>query len=332
MPIRRVIASVAITFNVASVLVLAMLLGLPDASLWMRNILFVRPLMLAELERVVALPPEGLKPSSGNSVFGSSGSSVVQRVQEICRDRSTECASRTLAAYLASIGRSRGCGSYRTQADLVEGVLAGGGCCSDVVKTFLLLAPELGFAAREVHIPSHTSAEVWDEARRRWIWIDPFIGYQAFANDQLLSHIDIYNRFSEGRPVQFSLIQSKLSGAIPSSSNYAGYRPAAYQAVFYTPTNSLKQSAALSDWLGGTPLPKPVRELVLYLTVKPPLLATASGFNFFLLSMARSSALAWLLAWLSSLLILIVQALYHRKAGIAPSQDNLKQPTEAPQV
>ena len=131
MPIRRVIASVAITFNIASVLVLAMLLRVPDASLWIRNILFVRPLLVAELEREVALPQDRLEPSSGNSVLGSSGSSVVQRVQEICRDRSTECASRTLGAYLASIGRRRGCGSYSTQADLVEGVLAGGGCCSE---------------------------------------------------------------------------------------------------------------------------------------------------------------------------------------------------------
>jgi hypothetical protein len=323
MLIRRAIASVAITFNIASVLVLALLMRLPDAQLWMRNTLFVSTRTLAELELEVARPPKGLaaaSPSSGNK----HGSSLEARIKELCRGGATDCAPKSLAAHLASLERTGGCGTYGTQADLVEGVLAGGGCCSDVVKTFLILAPNLGFAAREVHIPSHTTAEVWNESIRRWIWIDPFIGYQAFGNDRPLSHLDIYQRFTEGSSVQFSLIQSRLPGAIPPTSNYPGYRPTAFQAIFYTSASSLERSAAFGDWLADTPLPKPVRELLLYLTVKPPLLATASGFNLFLLLMARSAALAWLLAWLSSSLILIVLAFDRCKPAIAASQGNLE--------
>lgn len=322
MLIRRVIASFAITFNIASVLVLVLLMRLPDAQLWMRNTLFVSPRILAELELEVARPPKSIaaSPSSGKKL----GSLLVARIKELCRGGATGCAPKSLAAHLASLERTGGCGAYGTQADLVEGVLAGGGCCSDVVKSFLLLAPDLGFSAREVHIPSHTTAEVWDESSRRWIWIDPFIGYQAFSNDRSLSHLDIYQRFAEGSTVQFSLIQSRLSGAIPPTPNYAGYRPNAYQALFYTPVESLERSAAFGDWLAGTPLPKPARELLLYLTVKPPLAASASGFNLFLLLMARSAALAWLLAWLSSSLILILLAFDRSKPVIAASQGNLE--------
>ena len=294
---------------------------LPDASLWIRNTLFVKPRGLAELERQIALPPEGFITVSKENKHSSS---LVARVQAICKAEAADCAPKTLAAHLASLERRGGCGAYGSQADLVEGVLAGGGCCSDVVKTYLLMAPALGFSAREVHIPSHTTAEIWNETSRRWIWIDPFIGYQAFGNDRPLSHLDVYQRFAEGKSVQFSLIQSTLSSAIRPTHNYPGYRPAAYQAIFYTPAGSLERSTAFGDLLAGTPLTKPIRELLLYLMVKPPLLASASGFNLFLLLMARAAALAWLLAWFSSSLVLIVLGFDRRKPILAASQRNLE--------
>jgi hypothetical protein len=303
MSAKLILASVAIAFNTVSVICLASLAGFPDASLWIRNTLFVRPRTLSELEHEVAKPPKRLLSSSRDA---TPDSLLVARIRELCRSEASDCAPRSLAVHLASQERRGGCGTFATQSDLVEGVLAGGGCCSDVVKTFLLLAPELGFVAREVHIPTHTTAEVWNEGSRRWIWIDPYIGYQAFGNEQPLSHIDIYKRFAKGEPVQFTLIESSLSDDIRPVPDYDVYLPTAYNAIFYTPVGSLEQSAAFGDLLRGAALPKPVRELLLYVTVKPPLLASASGFSLFLLLIARYALLAWLFAWLSSSLLLIL--------------------------
>jgi hypothetical protein len=301
MKIRRLIGAAAILFNIASVVSLAPLLSQPDAALWLRNAIFIRPRKLAELSEAVSEAPR----RETRSKPPMADLAVIEKVQAICVDREPDCAPKTLAAMLSTLKRRGGCGTYQTQAELVSGVLKGGGCCSDIVKAFLLLARQLGFAAREVHIPNHTTAEFWDEASQRWIWIDPFIGYQAFYAGQPLSHLEVYKNFYAGRSVQFSLIDSPWPIPVPPSANYAGYRPAFYQAIFYTPQDSLERSGRLGDWLGGTPLPKAVREAILYLTVKPPLLASATGFNYFLLVMARAASMAWLLAWLSSTLVLL---------------------------
>lgn len=305
MAIRRLIGAGAILFNIASVLSLAPLLSQPDAALWFRNAIFVRARALADLQEAVSEAPR----RESRSEPPMADLAVIEKIQDLCAGRGSDCAPKTLAAMLASLERRGGCGIYQTQAKLVSGVLQGGGCCSDVVKTFLLLAGQLGFAAREVHIPSHTTAEFWDEASQRWIWIDPFIGYQAFAAGQPISHLEVYQHFTAGRSVQFSLIESAWSMPIPPYPNYPGYRPVLYQAIFFTPQDSLQRSRRLGDWLGGTPVPKAAREAILYLTVKPPLLASATGFNYFLLVMARAAAMAWLLAWLSSTFVLLTMGL-----------------------
>ena len=124
------------------------------------------------------------------------------------------------------------------------------------------------------------------------MWFDPFIGYQAFDGTEPLSHLDIYQRFMDGLPVQFLLIESAWPGAILTKANYQGYRSASCQATFYTPLDSLCRSANFGDRLSRLPLPKAIRKLVLYFTVKLPLLAAAKGFNYFLLVMARLAALA----------------------------------------
>jgi hypothetical protein len=318
MSTRPSILVVAAIFNLASLLSLAQLARLPDASLWLRNALFAQPKPLREMERLVIRPPSLPLAAS----MPSTGLPSVEKVRELCARHGPACAPKTLAAALATRKRSGGCGSFRGQSQLVSGVLAGGGCCSDVVKTFLLLSRELGFTSREVHIPSHTTAEVWDSVGQRWIWIDPFMGYQAFAGDRALSHMEIYQRFSSGLPVQFVPIQSAWPLPILSAPNYQGHRPASYGFLFYTPADSLDRSARLSDWLGGTPLPRPLRESLLYLTVKPPLLATAAGFNFFLLVMARYALLAWVLAWFSSTLLVLVLMTSRRQTSLASTKQS----------
>jgi hypothetical protein len=321
MALRSLIRAAAILFNITSVLSLAPLLSQPDAALWLRNAIFVRPRGLEDLREAVSQAPR----RESKIELPMADPAVIEKIQDLCAGRGSDCAPKTLAAMLASLERRGGCGTYQTQAKLVSGVLQGGGCCSDVVKTFLLLSGLLGFTAREVHIPNHTTAEFYDEASQRWIWIDPFIGYQAFAAGQPLSHLKIYQHFLAGRSLQFSLIESPWPMPIPPSPNYAGYRPALYQAIFYTPQGSLERSARLGDWLGGTAVPKPVREAILYLTVKPPLLATATGFNYFLLVMARAAAMAWLLGWLSSTLVLLTMGLTRlQRAPKDPSRAQIR--------
>lgn len=308
MVIRRLIGAAAILFNIASVLSLAPLLSQPDAALWVRNIIFARPRALDDLEEEVSAVFAPLPPRRESKLLVADPA-VIRKVQDLCSGRSSDCAPKTLAAMLATLERRGGCGNYQNQAELVSGVLQGGGCCSDVVKTFILLSGQLGFVAREVHIPNHTTAEFWDEVSQRWTWIDPFIGYQAFAAGQPLSHLEVYQHFNEGRAVQFSPIESLWSMSIIPSTNYVGYRPALYQAIFYTPQGSLERSGRFGDFLGSIAVPKTLREAILYLTVKPPLLASATGFNYFLLVMVRAAAMAWLLAWLSSTLVLLILGL-----------------------
>ncbi len=207
----------------------------------------------------------------------------------------------TLAARLATLPRQGGCGIYATESLMVGGVLQGGGCCSDFVKTFILLAGELGIAAREVHIPRHTTAEYWDSAQQRWIWIDPFIGYQAFSeleDGSSLSHLDVYQHFLNGNSVSFRLIESPWPMPIEPTPGYQGHLPSQYQFIFYTPEDSWRRSAPLSDWLGQLGIPKPIKELALYLTVKPRLLVTGVEQNFFLLQTWRLLAVVGFLAWI----------------------------------
>jgi hypothetical protein len=297
---RRIAYISAALFNFGSLAAVPLIIGRPDSSLWLRNILFVRPVSLAGLEREIVQPPLLRRPVDHSAL----GSQVIRRVQAACLNEASDCHPKALAAYLASLERFGGCGVYSTRNELVDGVLAGGGCCSDIVKAYLVLAGRLEFSAREVHIPSHTSVEYWDKNQRRWVWIDPFIGYQAISEGQFLSHLDVYKRFLSGLSVQFRLIESPLNLQIRPVFNYADYRPIAYQAVFYTQAESFGYVAIFSDFIAGVSFPKALHELVLYLTIKPSMLMTSSGFNLFIIMMARGVLWAWIFAWLSSSMLL----------------------------
>lgn len=299
--LRRITYILAALFNFGSLAAVPLIIGRPNSSLWLRNVLFVRPFPLAGLEREIGQPPPFRRPIDHEEL----GLQVIRRVQAACVSQASDCHPKALAAYLASLERLGGCGVYSTRNGLVDGVLAGGGCCSDIVKTYLVLAGRLEFSAREVHIPGHTSAEYWDKNQRRWVWIDPFIGYQAISEGQFLSHLDVYKRFLSGLSVQFRLIDSPLNRQIRPVSNYPGYRPINYQAIFYTQIESFDRVAIFSDFLAGARLPKVLHELVLYLTIKPSLLMTSSGFNFFTIMMARWALWAWIFTWLSSSMLLV---------------------------
>ena len=305
--LRRIAYISAALFNFGSLAAVPLIISRPNSSLWLRNVLFVRPLPLAGLERDIGQPPPFRRPIDHEEL----GLQVIRRVQAACLNQASDCHPKALAAYLASLERLGGCGVYSTRNGLVDGVLAGGGCCSDIVKTYLVLAGRLEFSAREVHTPGHTSAEYWDKSQRRWVWIDPFIGYQAISESQFLSHLDVYKRFLSGLPVQFRLIDSPLNRQIRPVSSYPGYRRVAYQAVFYTQAESFGYVAIFSDFLAGARLPKALHELVLYLTIKPSLLMTSSGFNFFIIMMARWALWAWIYS--SLLLVFMLSLMLERR-------------------
>lgn len=291
---------IAITLNLFSILAASLILREPHSSLWLRNIIFSIPKPLTEVSASVALPPSSVDNHIQNL---SLDLPVLEQVRQLCNGRNSLCAAYTLAGYLATRSKNNDCVPYATQAELLHHVLSGRGCCSDVVKTFLLLLPSFGIQAREVHIPNHTSVEIWDPSVQRWVWIDPFIGYQAFQSENPLSHMDIYVSFQQGKNLEFRTIKSEWPNPITPTPNYEGHRPSYYQFLFYTPANSLNHSSPLSDTLGSLGLNHIIREIILYLSVKPPLTATASGFNLFLLISLRYLMLAFLLCWISSSLL-----------------------------
>lgn len=287
--------------NIPAAAISAAILRFPNSALFIRNSVFVAPLVLPLLAARVNTPPPPIRTKFQASSNDRAAIYLKKAILSLCSNGQLQCIATTLAARLATLPRTGGCGIYPTEASMVKGVLEGGGCCSDFVKVFILLAGDMGVSAREVHIPRHTTAEYWDEVTQQWIWIDPFIGYQALAPDRsgaLLSHLDVYQRFLSGEPVDFKLIRSPWPGTIQPTRAYQGHLPSSYQFIFYTPEGSLASSRWLSDQLGRIGVPKAIKELALYLTVKPPLYVSGVEQNFFLLRASRWLFFAAFWSWL----------------------------------
>jgi len=297
------ILPITIGLNISSIFAASLILSQPNGFLWVRNTIFSTPKPLADVSTSAELPPP---PSiTYHPQNDLSNIPILRQARTLCIGRNHLCLPYTLAGYLATRTKTSVCGSYATRKDLISGVLAGGGCCSDVVKTFLLLLSSSGIQAREVHIPSHTTVEIWDSLNNRWIWLDPFIGYQAFHAKNPLSHMGIYTSFQQGTPVEFTTIKSPWPIDITPTPNYAGHRPSSYQFLYYTPSDSLIISSPLSDALGSLGVNKIFRELILYLSVKPHLSSTASGLNYFLIVASRYLTLSFIFSWISSTLLLV---------------------------
>ncbi|MFI5212905.1 MAG: hypothetical protein ACHQU8_00080 [Gemmatimonadales bacterium] len=154
------------------------------------------------------------------------------------------------------------------------------GCCSDYVRVFLLLAPQVALTAREVSWELHTVAEFWDPRAGTWVLIDPQYAIRANADGRPLSLLEIRDRTRAGEPIAWEFF-GRGERHMQSTSDslfvrlYAHLHMRDYVLLFGN--NVLTQSSAEAKLAA---LPKPVRQAVLLLErAQPRFLALRDEYN-----------------------------------------------------
>ena len=209
--------------NIPFILYLYSFHGMPNSPVYLRNTFFVKPLSLRSIGTYAQLPPRQPLTKSSSTYDDALIAEHVQKILPLCPSRTVSCLAKTLGASLAVLRKPTDfeCRNYSTRHSAHKVVFPDGyGCCTDFVHTFILSSNHLGITARAVHTPGHTTAEFWDPKSRRWIWLDPFLGYQAFDTASAafgLSHFEIFTNFLAGKKVHFNKISSQLSQSIPDS-------------------------------------------------------------------------------------------------------------------
>jgi len=307
--------------NIPFILYLYSFHGMPNSSVYLRNTFFVKPLSLRTIGTYAQLPPRHPLTKSSPTYDDALIAEHVQKILPLCPSRTVSCLAKTLGASLAVLRKPTDfeCRYYSTRHSAHKVVFSDGyGCCTDFVHTFILSSNHLGISARAVHTPGHTTAEFWDPKSRRWIWLDPFLGYQAFDTASAafgLSHFEIFTNFLAGKKVHFNKISSQLSQSIPDSDFVRQIlNPVSYQFILYTPLDSIQRSEKLETFLNKLSLPRSISQLILYLSVKPRLLISGDGQNMFQLGLVRGTMLFLLVNWLACNVFVIRRYLFALKS------------------
>jgi hypothetical protein len=211
-----------------------------------------------------------------------------------------DCIARALAEDVSPYMMGGKCGLDLSIRTRIGSVLNGVGCCSDYNEAFLLRAHAVGLQVREVHNLGHTTAEYFNPANQRWIWIDTSNRVQLSNEDgELLSSWLGSNRFPWRRLTLVDLppfAQNKRQ----IGRSFAGYLVASNAVLSWSRGLNFQQQENLEAPMRQLGLPREVVQTVsLTLGVRPGWIVVAPGEVAF-----RFRLSAWLLR--GSLLLFVM--------------------------